>query len=421
MKRWLLLSFGFLAPLLGMGETSAIKDSLPPCPPIEWRLGSKPMVGVRGALSVNSSGLTSAFYQPFVRGGAISNELERRTIRGMEKVNRFGGDRSLSIGASFRPDSLLGTVNKERYVFFRLIDGQHYHARFTRDLFRTIFIGNAGVDRQLELAPFRMNSMHYRQLKFGILDQRGKVELGIGLSLLQGRSDIRLRASKAKLQTSGDGSELSFRLKGNWMEQGRDSMRSPFAFRGSGAAIDIMGGYDLGTYGKVRISIRDLGMLNWGPNGQTRRVDTSATFSGFDIGDPLGGNVSSNDPTDSLGTRYFPKTEKGSYRSFFPARLRLAYSKRFPSGVWLRSSLTHRPFTSFVPYFGIEIMKAWEDISAGVSMGYGGFGEFAYGFQAAFRPGKHWELYLRVPHLEGAILPERSGGLAASLGLNYSY
>ncbi len=419
-----ILLFSALLPQLmsfGNGTEGGDADSLPPFPIIERRLGREAGLGLRASFSVNSSGFTTAFYRPFIRGGRIDNELKQQTMEGMEKVNRFGGDRLFSLGASFRPDSLFGRSNEIRHLFLRLLDGRHYHARFTRDLFRTIFIGNAGLDRPLALAPFRMNSMRYRQLKFGLLDQRGDLELGIALSILQGRSDLRIRADKGQLQSSADGSELSFRLKGNWHEQGRDSMRSPFAFRGSGAAIDIMTGYDLGGYGMVRLSIRNLGFLSWGPEARLRRVDTSATFQGYRVGDPLGGAVKSGDPTDSAEARYFPEVEKGSYRSLFPASFRLAYSKRFPSGVWLRSSLAHRPFTSSVPFFGIEIMKAWKAISLGASMGYGGFGEFAYGLQAAFRPHADWELYLRVPHLEGTINPERSGGLAASLGLHYEY
>ncbi len=410
----------FLLPLVV--PCSGQADSLPPFPTPEWRLSRNPKVGTIGELTVNSSGLTTEFYRPFVQGGHIDDDLKKRTMEGMEKVNRFGGNRLFSVGGSFEPDSLFGTANEERTLFFRGIDGRYYHARFRRDLFRTIFIGNADREERLELAPFRLNSMRYRQLKVGLLDRKGRFELGIAISAFQGISDLRIEASEAYLGGEDPRSELRFRMKGAVFRQGRREKASFWEFRGSGIGVDIMSGYELGKYGRVQASIRDMGLFHWGPNARVQRIDTNVRFEGFSLQDPLGkGDVGSNASMDSLEDRYLPEEKGNAYRHLFPGSIRFAYMKKFPSGFWFRSSFLHRPFTPYVPFVELEVMKGWNRFRGGLSAGYGGFGELAFGLQAAYRFGERWDLYLRIPHLEGIVAPKSMGGVGASAGLHYSY
>lgn len=405
-----------------ISSTPSVADTLPPFQGPEWRLGGDPQVGAIGDLSVNSSGLTADFYRPFIRGGHIDEDLKKSTIEGMEEEVRFGGDRILSLGGSFRPDSLFGEANRKRTVFIRLIDGRHYHARFTRDLFRTIFIGNPQDGRRAEFAPFRMNSMRYRQFKIGVLDQRGKFEMGIAISGFQGRSDLRIGADNAYLEGEADGSELRFRLNGELLQQGRGEEVPFWRMPGSGVGIDILGGYDFGRFGQVRMTFKNMGLVHWGPSARIRQVDTTASFEGFSFDNPFQGSTTGpNAPIEELEERYLPEERSGAYRRPFPGKIRLAYAKRFPSGVWFRSSFLHRPVTSHVPYWGLEVMKAWDALRAGISVGHGGFGEFAFGTEAAYRFGEHWDLYIRAPHLEGLIFPGRSGGFRTSVGLHYRY
>lgn len=421
-KSLVIMALPFLLFGKGNAMSSGENDSLPPFPYPEMRLGQKPQIGAIGGISVNSSGLNTAFYRPFVEGGHIEADLKQRTLEQMEERNRFGGDRIFSLGGSYLPDSLFGTPNQERTLFVRLIDGRHYHADFTRDLFRSVFMGNADQEERAELAPFRLNSMHYRQFKIGLIDQRGAFELGIAISGFQGRSDLLIQAQEAYIEGNQDPTELRFGLKGELLQQGEQGNGKFWRFAGTGAGLDILSGYDLGHYGRVRLSLRNMGLLHWGPRASIREADTNAAFEGFTLEDPLrSGTNNSKRSIERLEERYLPAERKGGYRRPFPGKLRLTYSKRFPSGVWFRSSILHRPFTSYAPYFGIEVMKAWKDLRAGLSIGHGGFGELAFGLEAAYRFGKKWDLYIRAPHLEGALIPRSMGGLQASMGLHYHY
>lgn len=397
-------------------------DSLPPFPSPEWRLGSRAMGGAIADFSANSSGLTGAFYEPFLFGGHIDRKLKERTLEGMEAENRFGGDRRISIGGSIEPDSLFGDANEERKIFFRLIDGRHFHSQFTRDLFRTVFMGNAGSGERLELAPFQLNSLRYRQFKIGILDQRGDFEMGIALSGIQGVSDLSIQSQNAHIEEQDDPSELGLRLEGVLRQNGHDPPPpDPFSFQGSGFGIDVMAGYDFHRYGQFRFTLSDMGLLTWKSDSRIQRVDTNFRFQGIRIENPLEGNEGDESGLEQVRDRYFPEEERRNYRTFLPGGIRMSYSKKLPSDVWIQSRFRYRLFAAHTPFVALEGVKEWKRLKLGLSVGHGGYGELALGLSSELAIGKRWSFYLRSQHLEGILFPRSMGGIGASAGLHYSY
>ncbi len=380
----------------------------------------KPFINFFGEGILNSNALTHQFYQPFIRGGHIGEELKEQVSRRLKKTNRIGGDWRYGIATRIDPDSLFKR-SFAGYLWVEYSDNQHFDAFFPGDLFHTAFYGNAAATgKSLDLSPFRFHSLRYQQMKIGWGQRQGNWSYQAGLGFVKGQKNLLISFSDASLTTDENGRSIDIAGVGHWARAG-DSLTTMADMNGIAITADIQLRYDHPTAGRITFTGADLGEVGWRKSISKTHSDTSLHFTGFDPGAPdkWAQAFEKKHVQDSLSD-LLQKDQPTRYFAPFPGRIALQWEKTLKdSSLQVGLQIDHRLMASYFPYFGASLQKQAGPVGGMLSAGYGGYGTWQFGIGLWTRVGQNLHILARSNHLEGWLLPSRFGGESLSLGITY--
>lgn len=380
-------------------------------------------VGVKADYDIGSNNITNAFLGKFYKGGFIDKELKDEVLNRSKNKNRIGANVNTGIYAAFKLDSLMH--HKNLSVFFTVKDRQHFDAGFSKDFYKVGFYGNSAyAGKTADLSGFNMTLLRYQQVQIGLFSSKydSAARWGIGLSFLKGEQYASVFAKTAELYTSEDGSYIDFNTS---MEAAKSdtSKKGIGAFNGFGASVDIYFEAPFKTRlgnSKLRVSVSDIGLINFNKNTLYLKQDSLFHYSGFNINsiyDLQDSTLANNTSQDSVMNSVAP-FKKRSVSVTIPAILNLSYETRFSENFELIEGIRYMfnanydlmVFLKGNFYFSPRFMLS-------ATLSYGGYSTFNYGIGVFADLGKGFVMYAGSNNIEGFIVPKKTTAQGAYVSL----
>ena len=371
-----------------------------------------------GDVFINSNTISNDFIWAFYRGEFIDEELKQGASRKISKSNRLGGYSKLGFKYSLH----LQEEKKSHSYSFAFFDRQHIDAKFSDDLFHTIFYGNKlFTGESALLGNFNFDFLRYQQFRFGWDKKRDTNHgYGVALSFLNGEQNLSVRVPTADLYTANDGTYMDFSLALD-VHQTDSARKKFFAQNGIGASTDFY--YEMpytfwNKTGKVFFELNDLGFIRWNSSSMHYSADSSYHYEGVEIDDlfNLDGTTTqiNIDKVIDKNTRF----EKKIYTTNIPFTLKFHtifyYAKRaaFEYGMMYRINTSSKLYyyTKFHFFVGRE-----KSIRLSYILGYGDYGKLHSGLEAKIDFAKYYSLHVINNYLFSGITTQSSAGMGLYL------
>jgi len=380
-------------------------------------------IGVNADYAIGSNCLTNEFMGKFYKGGFIDEKLKNEVLSRTRNRNRLGGDVNMGIYAAFKLDSLFH--KKDVSLFFTVKDRQHFDAAFSKDLYKVGFYGNAAyAGKTASFDGFNMTLLRYQQVQIGLFSSMydSAARWGVGLSFLKGEQYASVYARTAELYTSEDGEYINFNTSME-MAKSDTAQKGLGAVNGFGASVDIYFEAPFKTkFGdsKMRVSVSDIGLINFNKNTLYMKQDSVFQYNGFTINsiyDLQDSTLSDKTSPDSVLNSIAP-FKKQSVSVTLPAILNLSFETRFSKNFELAEGIRYvfnanYNLLAYVKgnfYFNPRFMLS-------ATLSYGGYGTFNCGIGVFANLGKGFVLYAGSQNIEGYIVPKKTTAQGAYFSL----
>jgi hypothetical protein len=246
----------------------------------------------------------------------ISKKLKSENYFGIEMVN------TLRLWPVF--DFKLGGTN----YGFGITVGNNYEQKiyFTDDFFKLMYEGNIPfTGKTAQIAPLNYRALSYQEAGLNLVSRAsGQFNFGVGLSYIKGNSFYELNASKGTLFTSDDGDSIHADINLTY-KSSDPSQKEAKSFNGSGSGFSAFVNYNINSKSSFYFALDELGFISWNNKSVYFNMDTSGSYTGFDIFDKT-------DPGKEPGIfidTFFKITEStsnASYLMWLKPRANLVYS-----------------------------------------------------------------------------------------------
>ena len=385
---------------------------------------SKSSFNIYGNALFGSTCITAHFANNFIGSNFIDTTMSQQVQSRFSSNNIFGFDLDEGITFVHKKDTVFHIPVSGYFIALR--DRSHTDANFPGDLFNIIFQGNAMYAGKIaHLNNLNFNSLHYQQLEFGLAKvypiYKASYSIGLALSILKGQSDLTITTGNTTLGTPATGDSLDISLAGNIRQTDTSNSGGYSAFNGWGLSTDFyIKFYDSTSEISVRLDVKDLGFIRWNSHSISNTLDTSFTFSGFNITNLL-------TPSDSLNTL---SLDSGYTKAYHAHQVRQAYTTKLPAYINLSyrmfldeenkipfdAAVSFRLFANAMPYeyIGVSYFITHKIIIGG-DVSYGGYRKLGFGINFGADLGKGYLISLQTQNLESIVLPNNITGEAALL------
>lgn len=369
-----------------------------------WNSGYS--VGVHGRYQASSNAITSNLVWNTYQGKFLSREL-REKVSGMHtRSNRLGADIDYGIYAKHIPDSTKGVG-----WFLNIADRTHVNAKYPKELFDLVMFGNAQyAGKTVGLSPLEFNFLQYNQFEVGILKTiykpKGKWNLALGVSLLTGKRNLRLKIDESELYTDPDGEYLEGDIHGDIWSSSLASSQYIDA-NGIGFSTSLHIGYETEKFG-IRFEADDLGIINWTKHLKRTDLDSVFVFEGVDVNlFASDGNPVASIDLDSVVDGFSTKLAGTPYMSVVPGSIGFEGHYVLNSKNWrLYAGVQYRIAPSYIPYAYIGTNSPLgKGFSIDGRVAFGGFGSWHLGLELKKKFSDVVEIRVGTRNLEGYVLP----------------
>jgi len=370
----------------------------------DWTPGYS--VGAYGRAQFSSNAITPNLFWKVYQGKELNRKVRENVSGNLSKGNRIGADADYGIFAKHLPDSTTGIG-----WFVNLADRLHANAKYPKDLLDVAMFGNASFAGQTaDLSNIEFNLLMYKQFEVGILKtvhkEKGKWNIGFGVSLLTGNRNIQLKITEASLYTDPDGEYLDGEVHGHFRSSTMG--RSQYvAANGLGFGGSLSIGYEADKFG-IRLDADDLGFISWKKNLKRTDLDSVFRFEGVEVNlFSADGNPFSSIDLDSVVNGLATVRQATAYTIATPGRIRVEGYYALNSENWrIYAGIQYRIANGYVPlgYVGTSApLKKGFYIDG--RFAYGGFGSWNLGLELRKRFANVFEVRLGTNNLEGFVLP----------------
>ncbi len=383
-------------------------------------------IGIIADGAVNSNAVTNEFTSKFYRGGYISVDLKDRVLARMKNKNRLGADINYSLYGTFKLDSLFHKKNLS--FFIALKNREHFDVRFSKDLYKVGFYGNAiYAGKTASFNDFNLNLIRYQQVQVGIFSSKldSAARWGIGLSFLKGEQYLSVLAPKAQLFTSEDGQYIDFNTD-FYIGQSDTLKKGLGAFNGYGSSVDIYFEAPFKTkFGdsKLKVAVSDIGFIKFNKQSITAHQDSLFHYSGFTINSiyDLQDSTLKNLNQDSIIAGVVPM-KKQSISVTLPAVLNVSFETHFNNYFHLQEGVryVYNANYSLMAYIKGNFYFT-QHFMLSATFAYGGYGTYNYGLSVNAKLGKSILLFAGSNNIEGIVVPKKTTGLSAFAGISCSF
>lgn len=373
-------------------------------------------IRVEGALDFNTSAVRNELPWALYRGGHVERELRERSADQLRADNTAGFVLGARIGWTGR-DCFLGKRHWRPVV--SIAQQEIMGLRFTEDLFRLTFFGNAAyADRTADLSPSAFQRMSFRSAGVGVTDDRTGSFLR--LDLVQGGSFTEVDVSAADLYTAPDGRLLSTSLNGHF--HASDTAGNGYErYNGLGASLSGRWSIALAN-GKFQVAVGadDLGFVRWNGHSVHLEKDTLIDYRGVDVTDLLdidGALIGEEQLRDTFGLHF----TAGAHNTLLPFRAALDVVMRVDDRTRAGIVVAQRNLTGHIPEVTLHAdRRLGTGTLLGAGLTYGGAGGIRVGASARMRLCRWLWADLAIPHLPGLLLAgARSTGARLGLAVGF--
>ncbi len=374
------------------------------------------VVRAEGLFDFNTSAVRNELPLALYQGGYVDRDLRERSAARMRSRNSAGFVLGARLTWTGR-DCFLGHRHWRPIV--SVAQQEVMGLRFTDDLFRLTFFGNAAYeDATAKVGPSAFTRIGYRTIGAGFADQRTGSYLR--LDVVQGGSFTAVDIRSADLYTAPDGRLLSLSINGEF--HANDTAGSGYdRYNGLGAALSGRWAYSFmqGKY-TLAVGVSDLGFVRWNSNSVHLSKDSLIEYRGIDVSDLLdldGALIGEEQLRDTFGLH----STAEAYNMLLPFRATLEFQMRLDDRTRAGIVVAQRNLPGHIPEAILHAdRRLGQRTLLGAQVSYGGAGGLRAGVSARMRIGQCTWIELGIPHLPGLFLAgARSAGLQAAVSVGF--
>lgn len=386
----------------------------------------KVAVTVNAGYDIGSNAFTNKFYQAFYNGEHLTKELKDDVNDRTKNMNRLGGDLNYGTTVTFKPDSLRHLLNHFQFTL-GLHERTHAHIGFTNNAYQLVFFGNQPyAGSNLSLNNSQIHYLQYQQIR-GAMSNTSDSSNGtytIGFSYINGNKNLYVLVPTLDINTSQDLTLLTIDADYQLSQAGLN-YRNYFYSAGNGFSFDVnyQKKYRLKRKDKIypctfNFNMSDIGFIKWKHNSKTALVDTSINWQGVYITNLTLKDTNTTYSGDSLKSTFLPY-KLSSYSSALPSIIKFENEFICTDKITLTLFLQHRIFAVYKPLFGIiTTQKLSKIFSVSYGLTFGGYNKASLLGGLVVKLCKNFDLSISSNHLEGYILPARTGAQGLFINLN---
>lgn len=214
----------------------------------------------------------------FYQGGFFNDNLKQESLNRLRDVNVFGGEYGFRMEYNNSLNHLFDSIG----FYATLETGVSAGISFSEDLFRVVFQGNSSfVEDTAGLGPMEIANYQFNKIGFG-LNKNDRIKLGIGLLTFDQWQKATLNTGNLALDQNLDSITLS--MDGRFRNSA--NVNTPAGF-GVGIDFEVVfplgGKQDTVDNSKLVAGIRNLGLFVSNKSMATYDLDTTYSYSGFNI------------------------------------------------------------------------------------------------------------------------------------------
>jgi hypothetical protein len=349
----------------------------------------------------SSNGFNNELTNKFIFGGNISNEIKDFNQGKLGSINSLGAESEQKIEyvnyniIPFKKWSNLG-------IIFSIEDLHFVSSNLSTDLYNTLFYGNSPyVGDTMDFSYSHLQYQHYQKISFGLIHNKYKSSLKI--SFVNANKGIDYRLGNTWMYSSPLSDSINFNLNA---EGHYTPGNNPyFSTAGAGFALDL--NHNFIYYNKnekrqvINFKLGNIGFIYWNDETNYNFVDSSNTYSGFEIMNLITKDSASNLlTTDTLGI--FSTTR--NQIELLPFELSIQKladryaSKKLQLIFGFKSIISsdYRPYIFVGGYYSPN-----QKFGISSRLAYGGFGGFKLGLNANYWVKDKFEIALGTYDLVG--------------------
>lgn len=388
---------------------------------------NKVVISVDGGVHQQGNAITNSFINKFINGGFIDNDLKDKQELTTEE-NLLSGGFNFGINAMLAPDSLFGSNRFGWVIGLSHVDD--LSARFTNDVFNTVFYGNKSyAGKTADLSNTGVRYQRFQQLNIGFFEKSTLSYVSLGV--VRGNLFADLTLADAGLFTEETGEYVELSADGRF-HISDTANTSGLVMNGIGGVVNFELNFPVHFNNRpekpsyLRFGGHNVGFTRWNKETVNYELDSTYHYEGFLIDDLAEfGNLdqSAENVVDSL----VPDASYESYIMTTPGWFYLSWFSPLGKSLFYELEVRTKIYAFHLPELKARLIyKPGERWLAGVNATYGGYG--GYESSSAFRGGiflsafigNHFMVHAESDHITGWFM-ENAKGRSAYLKLSYFF
>ena len=381
----------------------------------------KMQLALSGSFEANSNAVNAEMLRFFMAGRYIDSSMKNRSLDRMKKNNRLGMDISAEISFFHKPDSGFGKNWSYGITF-----GQRFlfGGAFSKDAYKLGLYGNAPYAGQtLDVSGLKAGYLNYQYLSLGFIKEfRGEKwhkALGFGATYANANQYFSLTIPRGELYTEPTGQYLNLNAAYQ-MSQSDASKNNYFYPNGFGVGASLE--FTISDRKRHAFFARatNIGFMRFNSFSAHRSLDTSLTFNGVIIDNPLKVNGEFlNNTLDSLARGFGGNVGSKHRYMMMPGTVSLGYTYSIiPYKLHVTAMANYTFFPGYFPQFSLRLSGIPDPfVSVAGTFSYGGWGGFNGGIDLGFHFGDGWHFTLGTQTIQGIIAEKATSGLSGRVGL----
>ena len=368
----------------------------------------------------SSNRFNNNYMDKWIFGGEITSEIKNKPLSKLKNINAIGAEFENGI-TGYTPE--INVFKVKRFGMMASFSDFHFMtANIPTDLYKIAMYGNASyVGDTMNFSYANLQYQHYQKIGIGFFDE--KTMSSVQLSYIAGSKSANFKAANTWMLTPTDMDTVELHTQGSGFRT--DRFYPYWAFQGSGFALDLDYNFFFeskkGNRQILNFKVHNLGVIFWNSATALYEVDSSTTYSGFDIKDFINRDTSSTNDfniADTLGI-----VQNTGFRSdFLPVEITIQKLADQGSPQKLQAIFGFKAMlnANYFPYFYAgAYYKPKDYMSFSSRVSYGGFGGVKWGLNANF-----WireRAYIAVGTFDMLGLISKKIGYGRGLNFTFSF
>lgn len=330
----------------------------------------------------STSGIENALSSKFILGGFVTDEIKDASFDHHKGINRAGG--FLNAELEYRNYNVKLFKNKDWGIVGKAGYSVFGGMLYSKDTYGLAMYGNSRyLGDTAELSGLDMGYTFYQKIGFGFIDRKTKSSITLNAYNVSNYGFGGLRQGTLIQDANGDTIQLV--MDGEFAFTNSNNFNQGLGF---GVDVDVKMPISIkeGEVAYVQFQARNIGVAHLYEKQKVYRVDSTFTYSGFELNQLFGDEaviLDSISVLDTLGVS--SSLEKRTF--LLPGFIQVGKIVDRSKDKTLQSFFGIRLFPTliYVPYLyaGAHI-KATDWLSFGANVGYGGFTNFRGGVYSSF-------------------------------------